>query len=233
LKDTGPPELPLLSFGAVIFDLDGVVVNTVPIHFAAWKKMFSEYGKIFNFEDYKKKVDGIPRSDGARAILTDLSEEELLRAATKKQSYFLEELSKSEVPVYDTTVNFIKQLRSAERKVAIISSSKNCSMILKKTGLYPLIDVEVNGNDVKHGKPAPDVFLTASSQLGIEPRGCIVVEDAVLGVKAAKSAGMFCIGIDRHGDTSRLKEANIIVKDMAEIDLADLQKKYTAWTLRQ
>jgi beta-phosphoglucomutase len=222
-----------LSFSAVIFDLDGVVVNTVPLHFSAWKKMFSEYGKSFDFEDYKKKVDGIPRSDGARAILTDLSEEELLRAATKKQSYFLEELGKSEVPVYDTTVNFIKQLRSVERKIAIISSSKNCSMILKKAGLYPLIDVEVNGNDIKHGKPAPDVFLTASNQLGVEPRACIVVEDAVLGVKAAKSAGMFCIGIDRHGDPARLKEANIIVKDAAEIDLADLQKEYAAWTLIQ
>ena len=223
----------MFSFGAVIFDLDGVVVNTVPLHFAAWKKMFSEYGKLFDFEEYKKKVDGIPRSDGARAILTDLSEEELLRAATKKQSYFLEELSKRDVPVYDTTVNFIKQLRSAERKVAVISSSKNCSMILKKAGLYPLIDVEVNGNDVKHGKPAPDVFLIASGQLGIEPRGCIVVEDAVLGVKAAKSAGMFCIGIDRHGDPARLKEANIIVEDAAKIDLADLQKEYAAWTLIQ
>jgi len=233
LKDTNSPEVPLLSFGAVIFDLDGVVVNTVPLHFAAWKKMFSEYGKSFDFEDYKRKVDGIPRTDGVRAILADLSEEELLRAATKKQSYFLEELSKREVPVYDTTVDFIKQLRSAEKKIAIISSSRNCSMILKRTGLYPLIDVEVNGNDVKHGKPAPDIFLTASSRLGIEPRGCIVAEDAVLGVKAAKSAGMFCVGIERHGDPARLKEANIMVKDAAEIDLADLQKEYAAWTLRQ
>ena len=87
---------------AAIFDLDGVIVNTVPLHFKAWKMMFSEYGKEFNFDDYKQKVDGIPRMDGARAILTDLSDEELKKAADKKQVYFLEYLNSEDIPVYNS-----------------------------------------------------------------------------------------------------------------------------------
>ena len=70
-----------------IFDLDGVVVDTVPIHFRAWKRMFNEYGKEFTFDDYKAKVDGIPRMDGARAILSDLADKDLTAAADLKQQY--------------------------------------------------------------------------------------------------------------------------------------------------
>jgi len=82
-----------MQFKGAIFDLDGVIVNTVPLHFKAWKKMFGEYGKELTFEDYKKKVDGILRISGARAILTELSDEELEQAGAKKQGYFLELLA--------------------------------------------------------------------------------------------------------------------------------------------
>ena len=76
------------SLKGAIFDLDGVIVNTVPLHFKAWRKTFTAYGKQFTFHDYKAKVDGIPRIDGARAILTDLSNKDLDKVASKKQSYF-------------------------------------------------------------------------------------------------------------------------------------------------
>ena len=79
-----------MSFKGAIFDLDGVIVNTVPLHFKAWKRMFSEFGKEFTMKDYEDKVDGIPRMDGARAVLTEVSEDELDKAAAKKQEYFLD-----------------------------------------------------------------------------------------------------------------------------------------------
>lgn len=66
-----------MNMSAAIFDLDGVIVNTVPLHFSAWQSMFKEYGHNFTFAEYKDKVDGIPRSDGARAILTGLSDKEI------------------------------------------------------------------------------------------------------------------------------------------------------------
>lgn len=212
-----------MALQGVIFDLDGVIVNTVPLHFKAWKKMFNEYGKKFNFKDYKQKVDGIPRMSGARAILSELSQEELNAAAAKKQSYFLEFLKQEGIKVYPSTVNFIKILKNNKIKVAVISSSKNCLFILEKANLVNLFDVIITGNDIKRGKPHPDIFLLAAEKLNLNPSECVVFEDAVLGVEAAKNAKMKVIGIDRYLKPERLKQAELIINDLKEINLSKLQ----------
>ncbi len=206
-----------------IFDMDGVIVDTVPIHFKAWKKMFTEYGKKFTFQDYKEKVDGIPRTDGGRAILTDLSIKELIKATDKKQKYFLEYLKKEKIPVFRTTIKLIKELKSKGIKIVVISSSKNSPYILKRTGIIKLLDTEVNGNDITKGKPHPQIFLMAAQKMGLKPENCVVFEDAILGVKAAKRAKMLCIGIDRHNDPQRLKEADLVVTDLKEINYNKLK----------
>ncbi|MBU4313127.1 MAG: beta-phosphoglucomutase family hydrolase [Candidatus Omnitrophica bacterium] len=211
---------------AAIFDLDGVIVNTVPLHFKAWQGMFSEYGKKFTFEDYKEKVDGIPRTDGARAILSDLSDEELKKAADKKQVYFLEYLNSEDIPVYSTTVDLVKALKKEKIKRGVISSSKNCLSILRKVGLVELFDVIITGNDVTKGKPDPQVFFMAAERMAAEPAGCVVFEDAVLGVEAAKRAGMRCVGIDRYGKPERLKKADLVVGDLGETNLEAIKKLF-------
>ena len=208
---------------AGIFDLDGVIVDTVPLHFRAWRRMFSEHGIDFTFDDYKKKVDGIPRLDGARAILTDLDEEKLKEACRRKQKYFLQSLSEEEIKVYDSTVRLIKELKGRGIKVAAISSSKNLRMILEKIGLTPILDAIVSGYEFTKGKPDPEVFLTAAHRLGVLPAECVVFEDALLGVEAAKRAGMFCLGIDRYKNPARLAKADVVVADLAETDFERLK----------
>ncbi len=208
---------------AAIFDMDGVVVDTVMLHFHAWKRMFEEHGRVFTFDDYKAKVDGIPRRDGARAILTGLSDAELDRACEIKQGYFLEALERERIPAYPGTVALIKAIRSSGRKAALISSSKNLPRIIKSAGVEDIWDAIVSGTEIKKGKPDPEVFLTAASRLGMEPGRCVVVEDAMQGVEAAKRGGMKCIGIDRHNDPGRLAKADLIVKDLGEIGLADVE----------
>ncbi len=205
-------------FKAAIFDLDGVVVDTVPTHFKAWKRMFAEYGKKFTFRDYKEKVDGIPRTNGARAILTDFSNKELAKATDKKQVYFLEYLKKEKITIFKTTVRLMKELRSKGIKIAVISSSKNSPYILKETDIIKLLDAEVSGNDITKGKPHPQIFLMAAEKIGLKPENCVVFEDAILGVKAAKRAKMLCVGIDRHNDPQRLKESDKVVTDLKEIN---------------
>ena len=213
-----------MGLKGAIFDLDGVIVSSVSLHFNSWKKMFAEYGKEFSFEDYKEKVDGIPRMSGARAILTDLSEEELEKAAAKKQSYFLEFLEKEGIEVYESTLKLIKVLKQNALKVAVISSSKNCLPVLKKVGIDNLFEVIITGNDIKKGKPDPQVFLTASQRLGLIPQECIVFEDAVLGVEAAKRGNFKCVGIDRYHNPSRLAKADSVVNDASEITLERLRE---------
>ncbi len=209
-----------------IFDLDGVVVDTVPIHFKAWKQMFAEYGKKFTFQDYKERVDGIPRIDGGRAILTDLSTRKLIKATDKKQKYFLEYLKKEKIPVFKTTIKLIKGLRSKGIKIAVISSSKNSPYILKRIGVMKLLDAEVNGSDITKGKPHPQIFLMAAEEIGLKPKNCVVFEDAILGVRAAKRAKMLCIGIDRYKDPQRLRGADLVVSSLKGINYNKLKSLF-------
>ncbi len=209
---------------AVIFDLDGVIVNTVPLHFKSWKKMFTEYGKKFTFKDYKLKVDGIPRMSGARAILPELSKQELDKAAAKKQKYFLRFLKTEGIEVYTSTVNLIKNLIKNRIKVAVISSSKNCLFILKKAKIVNLFKVIITGNDIKRGKPHPDVFLLAAKRLKVNPKECVVFEDAVLGVKAGKRAKMKAVGVDRYHKPQRLKQADLVISNLRQINISKLKE---------
>lgn len=212
-----------MALEAAIFDLDGVVVNTVPLHFEAWKRMFNEYGHDFTFDDYKQKVDGIPRYDGARAILTELSDEEIKAAGEKKQEYFRELLDAADIPRYDTTIELIDNLLTAGIKVAVISSSKNCPHILKKIGIYDRLNAVISGKDITKGKPDPQIFLMAAEKLGATPENCVVFEDAVLGVEAAKNGNMKCIGIDRYESPERLSKADVVVRDAGEVSVDKLK----------
>ena len=212
-----------MSFKGAIFDLDGVIVNTVPLHFKAWKRMFGEFGKEFTMKDYEDKVDGIPRMDGARAVLTEVSEDELDKAAAKKQEYFSDFLRTEGVNAYDTSVQLMKELKRNGVKIAVISSSKNCPGILEKTGLYPLIDVEINGKQIVKGKPDPWIFLEAAKRLNLKPEECVVFEDAVLGVEAGKRAEIFTVGVDRRNAPERLKKADFVAKDLGELNYKKLK----------
>lgn len=212
-----------MSFKGAIFDLDGIIVNTVPLHFRAWKRMFSEYGKDLTFADYKEKVDGIPRLDGAKAILTDLDKTELGKAAARKQAYYLELVDEGEIEIYHSTVDLIKELKKNSIKVAAASSSRNCRYILEKSNLTDLFDTIVSGGDFKAGKPDPEIFLLSASKIDLSPSEAIVFEDAKLGVEAAKNGGMFCVGVAREGNIEFLSQADIVVKDLSEVDYAKLK----------
>ncbi|PIQ89882.1 MAG: beta-phosphoglucomutase [Candidatus Omnitrophica bacterium CG11_big_fil_rev_8_21_14_0_20_42_13] len=213
-------------FKGAIFDVDGVIVDTVPLHFAAWEKMFSEYGINFTFEDYKHKVDGIPRNDGARAILSGLNDEEIKEAATKKQGYFLQSVETENIPAYPTTIQLVKEFKKAGKKIAFASSSKNCKLILTKIGVIQLADTIVDGNDITRGKPDPQIFQIAADRLGCAYAECVVFEDAVLGVKAAKNGGMACVGVDRYNHPQRLKDADIVVDDLNALDSAKIERLF-------
>lgn len=215
-----------MSFKGAIFDVDGVIVNTVPLHFQAWKRMFSEYGKVFTFEDYKKKVDGIPRLDGARAVLTDLGDDGLNKAAAKKQGYYLELVDKNEIEIYYSTIDLIKELKTHAIKVVAASSSRNCRYILEKSKLIDLFDTVVSGGDFKKGKPDPEIFMLSASKIGFSSSEVVVFEDAKLGVEAAKNGSMLCVGIDRHGNPELLKKADILVKDLREVDYEKLKELF-------
>ncbi|MBN2483605.1 MAG: beta-phosphoglucomutase family hydrolase [Candidatus Omnitrophica bacterium] len=208
----------------VIFDLDGVLVDTIPLHFKAWHRLFKEQGKAITFEDYKHKIDGIPTEAGIKAILPGASEEVIGILSSLKREYFLLFLKASGVIVHQDAFELIHRLRSADIALAVISSSTHCRFILEKAGLSELFDAVVSSKDIAQGKPAPDIFFAAADILKVSPAECVVIEDAVLGVEAAKRAGMRCVGIDRYRLPLRLKDADIIVDDLSLLTLDQLEQ---------
>jgi beta-phosphoglucomutase len=211
-----------MSIKAAIFDLDGVIVNTVPFHFRAWKKMFQEYGHKFSMEDYLAKVDGRPRLEGAAAILTELSPEEIEKAGAKKQEYYLELLDKEPMEIFESSVKLIQELKKRGIKLAAASSSKNAVRILKKIKLLKVFDANVSGADFEKGKPDPEIFLNAAARLKVRVEESVVFEDAKSGVQAALRGGFICVAIDRHNNPEALKGSHRLVKDLGEMGVDEI-----------
>jgi alpha,alpha-trehalase len=239
---------------AVIFDLDGVVVQTARVHAAAWKEVFDDFlserarrdGSDFEpFDidnDYRRYVDGMPRYDGVREFMKsrgiDLPEgdpsdpstaETVQGVGNRKNAAFLDRLRTEGATPYPSTVALIDRLRPAGIKVALISASRNCKAVLESAGLEDLFDTVVDGVESEKcelaGKPAPDIFLEAARRLKADPGRSAVVEDAIAGVEAGRHGGFApVIGIDRTGHAEELEKhgAQIIVTDLAELDLAAL-----------
>lgn len=206
----------------IIFDLDGVLVDTVPAHFSAWQRMFSEYGYEFGKREYRHMVDGRPRFDGARAIMTEHSDTEIRHAADKKNDYYIEMIERGEFRVFETALTLIQQSQELGLKLAAASSSANVRTVLEKANLIDAFSVVVGGEDVKNGKPNPDIFLAASADLGLSVDECIVIEDSSSGIEAAKRGGFTCIGLLHEDHAEELSGADMVVTSLAEIDLERL-----------
>ena len=236
------------QYDAVLFDLDGVVTDTASIHATCWKQMFDQYlrNRATNREafrpfelatDYRLYVDGKPRFDGVRDFLasrgihlpegnpedpTDV--ETVCGLGNRKNDLVNLVIADVGVDPYDGTVRFIHQLRRNGFKIAVVTSSQNCTAVLKAAKLDDLFEVQVDGNTIHAqrlaGKPAPDTFLMAAKLLGCEPTRTVVIEDAISGVQAGAS-GRFglVIGIARKGNAEELKHhgAHLIVDDLGEL----------------
>jgi beta-phosphoglucomutase len=206
----------------LIFDLDGVLVDTVPVHFSAWSRMFEEYGYEFGMRKYRSLVDGRPRFDGARAVMVDHSEKEVREAADKKNDYYVEMIDRGEFQVFDSAVALVRQSLADGYGLAAASSSANVRAVLAKAGLLDAFTVVVGGDDVVNGKPSPDIFLKAAGELGLAVEECIVVEDSSSGVQAAKNGGFYCVGLQHADHADDLLGADEIVSSLSDLSIEQI-----------
>ena len=214
-------------FKGLIFDLDGVLVDTVPAHFRAWKHVFEDHGYRFGERDYRSLVDGRPRFDGARAVMTRHTDDEIRAAADKKHDYFVETIERGEFRVFEAAVTLVRDCQSHGFGLAAASSSANVRTVLEKAGLLDAFPVVIGGDDVAQGKPHPDVFLAAADGLGLTAGECIVFEDSASGVQAAKSGGFYCIGLVRDNHHNDLQDADRTVTSLVEVDIDWLRQAGT------
>jgi len=234
---------------ACLFDMDGVVTQTAVVHAAAWKEMFDEFlrahakstgTEFVPFDahaEYDAYVDGKPRLDGTRSFLESRGIElpegkpddppgtpTIYGLSNRKNDLVLAKLAQGGVQVYEGTVTYIRSVRENGIATAIVSSTANTKQILDSAGLADLFDVRVDGlvatERGRRGKPAPDTFLAAATELHLTASQAAVFEDALAGVEAGR-AGHFAlvVGVDRAGQADGLSKhgADIVVKDLSEL----------------
>jgi beta-phosphoglucomutase family hydrolase len=197
---------------ACLFDLDGVLTDTASVHRAAWKALFDDELKKrklsppFSDDDYNDYVDGKPRDAGVRSFLAsrhiEASDTEIEAMGATKNRLFLEKLHAEGVHVFPGTVEYLKAVRAAGLRTAVVTSSANCQEVIDAAGLTQYLEVRVDGNSIRSehlaGKPAPDTYVFAAKQLGVDPAHAVIYEDALAGVEAGKR-GKFAVvvGVDR------------------------------------
>ncbi len=205
---------------ACIFDMDGVIVDTVPAHFVAWKAMADEVGISFNEVD-NEQLKGVSRTESMKRILEmggmTLTDKEILELTVKKNSIYVDIISKmSPGDILPGVINFLDLLKENGIRIALGSSSKNAPTILKAIQLEHYFEESVDGNQITHSKPHPEVFLLGADRMGLNPQECVVFEDAISGVQAAKRGNFKCVGV---GEQEVLSEADIVIPNMVSQDL--------------
>jgi beta-phosphoglucomutase len=221
------------SFQGVIFDIDGVVVETP--HEQAWREAIAAFADPARFttEFYQQNVAGKPRMDGALAALRGLgvaNAETVVHAYAERKQRLIDELiARRAFAVFPDAVRFLEALKAHGIRIAAASSSKNANPMLRlipfaSVTLYDAFDANLCGRDFEHGKPAPDIFLAAAKELGIPPAQCAVVEDAPAGVTAARAGGMTSIGIARLDDAALLQaaHADLVVTSLDQVSVDGL-----------
>ena len=207
-----------------IFDLDGVIVDTAKYHFKAWQSLAKKLDYDFTERD-NEQFKGVSRVRSLELLLEmaqyKATQEEKEQWLIEKNAHYLAlitHMNASEILPGITEI--LSDLKAQKIPVALGSASKNAKPILEKVGLLPYFDVLVDGNEVSNAKPDPEVFLTAAMGLGVAPENCVVFEDALAGVAAAKAAQMTCVDI---GDPMVLSQADHCFSSTADITPSFIQ----------
>lgn len=203
---------------AVIWDMDGVIADTGAAHFAAWRQVMAELGRPFDEADFRR-IFGIVNPDAVRLLLGEtVSSYEIGRISERKETLFREAVQ-VHVSLLPGVKTWLERLRQQGYRQAIASSAPraNIEVLLHvlNVGLY--FQATVSADDVTKGKPDPAIFLKAAAALGVSPARCVVVEDAVAGVEAARRAGMICLAVATTQPAERLSDADLVVKRLTEL----------------
>lgn len=208
---------------AVIWDLDGVILDSADEHRRAWHRLAEDEGIRFTDEDFwatfgKRNNDIIPH------FWHVTSDEHLQQLANRKETYF-REFVRASAAFLPGAEELMRDLHEAGFAQALASSTPlvNIQLIDELLGLSRYLSVLVSGETVAHGKPAPDIFLKAARELGVPPANSLVIEDAVAGIQAAQAAGMYCISVAGERDLAGLRAADLMVRDLTEVNVERLR----------
>lgn len=207
------------SAKAVIFDMDGVITNTMPDHFKAWKLVLADYGiHVTHLDIYSREGQrGIHsvREIGAKYGKT-FTEDEKHKILAEKEELFKKITKQRFIP---GARNFLKNLKKRDFHLALVTGTSRHELHrILPDELYKLFDVAVSGSDVKHGKPHPEPFLKSIKDLNIKATEGIVLENAPFGIRSAREAGLRCLALQTSLPAKYLKEATMILKSYNDLN---------------
>jgi len=210
-------------FEGCIFDLDGVIVDTARYHFLSWNKLARNLGFEITEED-NEQLKGISRVDSLEIVLKlgsyTLSQKEKIKCLKSKNDYYLEYVQQlSNKDALPGVEDLMIELNNSGYKLCLGSASKNARGIIDRLELTKYFFAIVDGNDVQHSKPHPEVFLKAAAHLQKDPKKLVVFEDAQKGLEAAHAAGCITVGV---GSKEILHKANINVENLKNFKLKNL-----------
>ncbi|MDO4410023.1 MAG: beta-phosphoglucomutase family hydrolase [Akkermansia sp.] len=193
-------DLPEKKYDGYIFDLDGTLVDSMPLHFKAWRKALLEAGapeSVFQADEFyscggKSATDVVKFLNERYGLIMDAE-----ATAANKRAIYLELLQTEGMQPIKEVMDFVYSLGDAPKAIATGSALPGACSTLKSAGLEGVFELILTPDDVKHGKPAPDMFLLAAEKLGVDPTKCVVFEDALPGMTAAAAAGMDCVVVKR------------------------------------
>jgi beta-phosphoglucomutase len=207
------------GYRGLVFDLDGVLVDTARYHYLAWTRLARELGFSFSLAD-NERLKGVSRMASLEILLSlggiSVSAAEKEKLAARKNAWYQERcaaMGPSEI--LPGVAQFLASSRRIGLALAVASASRNAMTILRATALLPVFDAVVDGHIVTRAKPAPDVFLRAAQMLSLPAAACVVFEDAAAGIEAARAAGAACVGI---GSAETLGAADVVLPGLAGID---------------
>ncbi len=212
--------MPAGSIEAVIWDMDGVIADTAAYHLKTWQEALAQKGVDFTESNFKESFG--QRNDRViRGVLgEETTDDEISAIADEKEASFRRRIGDHLKPL-PGVIELMKALTERGFRMALASSApiENIRLLLEGLDIGSFFQCIVSEKDVTEGKPSPQVFLLAAEKLGVSPGSCIVIEDAVAGVAAAKRAGMYCLAVtNTHAETS-LTEADLIVSSLAAVSV--------------
>ena len=206
---------------AVIFDMDGVIVDSNPYHKLAFHAFLKKYNIILTDEELKTKVFGhTNKSIMSYIFKDDISLEQSQHWADEKEAIF-REMYKADIQPVQGLTSFLQTLKEQKIDTAVGTSAplENLDFVLDALNIRKFFNVLLHSADVTQGKPHPEIYLKAASKLNVDPRHCVVIEDSLPGVQAGISAGMKVIGITTTHTPEELSNTHLVIQNFRELSM--------------
>jgi beta-phosphoglucomutase len=210
---------------AVLFDMDGVVIDSEPLWSKAEQQLLARRNLVYS-PQLKAVMMGRDSSEAVDFLIKHYDLQESLGDVVEERNQLIAGLFRQSLRPMPHALQLVRSVRAAKIKTGLASSSPKelVDLALGRLNITGLFDLILSGDQVVHGKPAPDIYLTAARELGVSQENCLVIEDAPHGVAAAKAAGMCCLAISTSANESELEAADRVVKSFHEVNLQSLRK---------